>query len=195
MGTKGNSSQTSRVIVSIVGLLTIAGYTLTSALQILVWNPLAAVPGASLDEIHEGLARRNESISLVGVLTWSGIGTLLGVLVVLLTATRVISRMRTVVIFQLLILVLGAPMYFFASFSAGMALADAFFISGGDYAPWGSLLCLVSGAALVGVLMVMIFRGKPGCIGSALKPASTIHARRRRYGTGSYTLPVRTEQS
>ncbi|YCK81050.1 hypothetical protein M1D89_18485 [Arthrobacter sp. D3-18] len=162
MGTKGSSSQSSRAIVSIVGLLAIAAYALCAALQILVWNPLAAIPGATLDEIHEGLTRRNESISLAAVLTWSSIGTVLGAVVVLLTARRVISRMRTVVILQLLILVLGAPMYFFASFSAGMALADAFFISGGDYSPWGSLLYLVSGTALTGLLMVMIFRGKSG---------------------------------
>ncbi|MFJ6538668.1 hypothetical protein ACIQH5_20755 [Paenarthrobacter sp. NPDC091711] len=162
MGTRGSSTQTSRVIVSIVGLMAIAAYGLTSALQILVWNPLAAVPGATLDEIHEGLAQANESVSLTAVVTWSSIGTLLGVLVVLLTATRAISRLRTVVILQLLILVLGAPMYFFASFSAGMALADAFFISGGDYTPWGGLLGLVSGAALIGLLLVMTFRGKSG---------------------------------
>ena len=112
MGTKGSSSQSSRLIVSIVGLLAIAAYALCAALQILVWNPLAAIPGATLDEIHEGLARHNESISLAAVLTWSSIGSVLGALVVLLTARRVISRMRTVVILQLLILVLGAPLYF-----------------------------------------------------------------------------------
>lgn len=168
MGTNGNSTQTSRVIVSIVGLLAVAAYGLTAALQILVWNPLAAVPGATLDEIHEGLARRNESISLVAVLTWSSIGTLLALVVVLLTATRVVSRLRTVLILQLLILVLGAPIYFFASFSAGMALADAFFISGGDYTPWGGLLGLVSAAALIGTLLLLIFRGKSG-----MHPAGT----------------------
>ncbi|MGF4045167.1 hypothetical protein ACX800_12850 [Paenarthrobacter nitroguajacolicus] len=162
MGIMGSSTQSSRVIVSIVGLLGLAAFALFAALQILVWNPLAAVPGATLDDIHEGLARHNESISLAAVLTWSSIGTVLGAVVVLLTARRVISRMRTVVILQLLILVLGAPMYFFASFSAGMALADAFFISGGDYSPWGRLLYLVSGTALTGMLMVMIFRGKSG---------------------------------
>ncbi|MGR0158806.1 hypothetical protein [Paenarthrobacter nitroguajacolicus] len=160
MGTLGSSTQSSRVTVGIVGLLAVAIYALCVALQILVWNPLAAVPGATLDEIHEGLARRNESISLVAVLTWSSIGTLLALAVVLLTATRVVSRLRSVLILQLLILVLGAPVYFFASFSAGMALADAFFISGGDYTPWGRLLYLVSGAALLCLLMVMFFRGK-----------------------------------
>ncbi len=162
MGTWRSSTQSSRVMVSILGLLAITAYALCAALQILVWNPLSAVPGATLNEIHEGLARRNESISLAAVVTWSSIGSVLGALVVLLTARRVISRMRTVAILQLLILVLGAPMYFFASFSPGMALADAFFISGGDYSPWGRLLYLVSGTALTGMLIVMIFRGKSG---------------------------------
>ncbi|MET3370508.1 UNVERIFIED_CONTAM: hypothetical protein ABIE34_003783 [Jeotgalibacillus campisalis] len=162
MGTWRSSTQSSRVMVSILGLLAITAYALCAALQILVWNPLSAVPGATLNEIHEGLARRNESISLAAVVTWSSIGSVLGALVVLLTARRVISRMRTVAILQLLILVLGAPIYFFASFSPGMALADAFFISGGDYSPWGRLLYLVSGTALTGMLIVMIFRGKSG---------------------------------
>lgn len=85
MGTRGSSTQSSRVIVSLVGLLAIAAYALCAALQILVWNPLAAIPGATLDEIHQGLARRNESISLAAVLTWSSIGSVLGALVVLLT--------------------------------------------------------------------------------------------------------------
>ncbi|MDI2036935.1 hypothetical protein [Paenarthrobacter nitroguajacolicus] len=161
MGTTEKNAHALRVTASLLGLVGIAAYAVTAALQILVWNPLAAVPGATLEEIHEGLARSNESISIAAVVTWWSIGTLLAAVVVLLTATRVIARMGIVVILDLLILALGAPIYFFTSFSAGMALADAFFISGGDYAPWGGLLCLMSAAALAAAVLVTIFRKRP----------------------------------
>ncbi|MFC8041849.1 hypothetical protein ACFUOZ_21045 [Paenarthrobacter sp. NPDC057355] len=144
-----------------MGLAAIAAFALTGALQILVWNPLAAVPGASLEEIHAGLAQANESLSAPGVLLWALLGTGLGAVVVLLTATRRISRMRTVILLDLLILGLGAPSYFWASFPAGMALADAFFISGGDHAPWGGLLYLVSVAALAAALAVTVMTRRP----------------------------------
>ncbi|WP_144662807.1 hypothetical protein [Paenarthrobacter nicotinovorans] len=161
MGTTKSSTQRSRVIASLAGLAAIAAFALTGALQILVWNPLAAVPGASLEEIHEGLAKANESLSAPGVVLWALIGTGLGAAVVAGTATRRIPRMRTVVLLDLLILGFGAPSYFCAAFPAGMALADAFLISGGDHAPWGGLLYLVSAAALAAALTVAVMTRRP----------------------------------
>lgn len=46
----------------IVGFMVVAAYALAGALQVLVWNPLAAVPGATLEEIHSKLAQANESL-------------------------------------------------------------------------------------------------------------------------------------
>ncbi|WP_235036400.1 hypothetical protein [Arthrobacter sp. 18067] len=69
--------------------------------------------------------------------------------------------MKTVVVLDLLILGLVAPAHWYASFSAGMALADAFFISGGDHAPWGGLLYLFSGVALLALALVLLIpRGR-----------------------------------
>lgn len=162
MGTIGGSKRTPRVIASLFGLAAIAAFAVVGAFQILVWNPLAAVPGASLDEIHEGLARANESISAPTVVTWAFLGTALGAVVVLLSAVGSLGRLRTVVLLDLLILGLGAPSYSLVSFHAGMALADAFFISGGDYAPWGGVLYTVSAAALLAGLIVMVTNGRSG---------------------------------
>ncbi|MDI2023116.1 hypothetical protein [Paenarthrobacter nicotinovorans] len=156
MGTIGGSNRTPRVIASLFGLAAIAAFAVVGAFQILVWNPLAAVPGASLDEIHEGLARANESM------TWAFLGTALGAVVVLLSAVGSLRRLRTVVLLDLLILGLGAPSYSLVSFHAGMALADAFFISGGDYAPWGGVLYTVSAAALLAGLIVVVTNGRSG---------------------------------
>jgi len=161
MGIKEKNAHALRVTVGLLGLTAIAAYAATAALQILVWNPLAAVPGASLEEIHLGLARANESIPAATVVTCALIGTALGVTVVLAAATRRISKLRTVVLLDLLILGLGAPSYFWVSFPAGMALADAFAISGGDYAPWGGLLYLVSAAALTTALAVAVMTRRP----------------------------------
>lgn len=45
-----------------------------------------------------------------------------------------------------------------ASFPAGMGVADAFATSGGDHAPWGVLLYIVSTVAFLALLVVAVHR-------------------------------------
>ena len=45
-----------------------------------------------------------------------------------------------------------------ASFPAGMGLADAFAISGGDHAPWGAVLYSVSAVAFLALAVVAVRR-------------------------------------
>lgn len=58
----------------------------------------------------------------------------------------------------------GAPAYFFASFSAGMSLADTYMISGADVAPWGSVLGIISALACLALagraLLWLVGRGR-----------------------------------
>ena len=49
----------------------------------------------------------------------------------------------------LVLLALGAPAYFWANFGPGMALADTFFVSGGDHSPWSAPLYVTSGLAVL----------------------------------------------
>jgi hypothetical protein len=144
------------VQAGLIGLVVVVGYALVGALQILVWNPLAAVPGTTLGEIHARLEQANETLAAPLVLAWAVVGTALAAAVLLAAANRSISRVRGVVVLDLLILVLAAPSHWFASFPAGMGIADAYGTTGGDHTPWGVVLYAVSGAALVGLIVFLV---------------------------------------
>lgn len=59
---------------------------------------------------------------------------------------------RHVIAGYLALLVLAAPSHMFVAFTGGMGIADAFATSGGDNAPWGGMLVLASGLALLALL-------------------------------------------
>ena len=139
-----------------MGFAVVAVYAITGALQILVWNPLAAVPGATLGQIRADMALAGESLSANGVVAWAGIGLLLAGVILLVATTRRTSRVGPVVAAYLVLLVFAAPGHFFVSFGPGMSLADTFRISGADHTPWGMVLYLVSAAALAGLIVVII---------------------------------------
>ena len=67
------------------------GYAVAGVLQVLVWNPLAAVPGATLDEIHAVMGRANETLSAPTVLVWAATGTVLAAAVLIATLRQTIS--------------------------------------------------------------------------------------------------------
>ncbi|WP_426978891.1 hypothetical protein ACQCSU_06340 [Pseudarthrobacter sp. O4] len=139
----------------------ITAYALTGTLQILVWNPLAAVPGATLDEIHAGLNEANESLAAPVVIAWAISGVVLAGLVLIRALTQSGSRVKDVLVLDLLLLVLAAPSHWYAAFPAGMGIADAFATSGGDHTPWGMVLYGISAVALSAlVAMATIKSGK-----------------------------------
>lgn len=142
--------------ISIVGVLAVTVYAAWAALQILVLNPLAAVPGRTLDEIRAEMSAAGE------VLLWEPVAFILGIGVVLAVVGAVVSirghaHPMVPAMSFLALLMLGAPGYFAASFGVGMSLADTFGISGGDYSPWARPLYAVSllaGAALIAAAAV-----------------------------------------
>ncbi|MET3922414.1 hypothetical protein [Arthrobacter sp. UYEF20] len=158
----GRINQQGRAVrVAGAGLMIITAYALTGTLQILVWNPLAAVPGATLDEIHAGLHGANESLAAPVVIAWAISGMVLAALVLIRALTQSGSRVKDGLVLDLLLLVLAAPSHWFAAFPAGMGLADAFATRGGDHTPWGMVLYGVSAVALAAlVAMATIKSGK-----------------------------------
>lgn len=146
--------------LGLAGYLSVMGYAVVGVFQILVWNPLAAVPGATLDEIHAVMDRANESLSAPVVLVWAATGTLLAAAVLIATLKQSISIKVTTVLY-LLLLALGAPSHMMASFPAGMGIADAFATSGGDHAPWGVMLYIVSALAFLALPVVAVSRNRP----------------------------------
>jgi hypothetical protein len=159
MGHGGDVRQQSDKWIALAGFLLVVGYAAAGALQVLVWNPLAAVPGSTLSEIHVAMDRVNESLAAPVVLIWATTGTLLAATVLIAALRHSISG-KTAAALDLLLLALAAPAHWIASFPAGMGLADAFAISGGDHAPWGGVLYAVSAVSLVALIAVVVRRNR-----------------------------------
>ncbi|MAM55291.1 MAG: hypothetical protein CMH35_10760 [Microbacterium sp.] len=136
-------------MVVVTGCGAIILYAVLAALQILVLNPLAAVPGAGLSEIYGGISQAGESPGIPLTLTVLGGGIVLAlVLAALLLWNRATTPLAAAMAY-LFMLALGAPALFIASFPAGMAVADTFLISGGDNSGWSTALYLFSTVALI----------------------------------------------
>ena len=141
-------------IVAGAGFLLVLAYAVLAVVQILILNPLAAVPGRTLEQIHADLTARNESLAIPFVFFELAIGPLLaGVLLWLALMGRQRSALKSAV-FALVLLGLGPLVYFFASFGAGMSLADTYGISGGDHSPWAGPLYVTSLLAWVALLVI-----------------------------------------
>ena len=148
-----NTPTRSAVGLAALGMLLVVAYAAWAAFQILVLNPLAAVPGMSVGDVHAAMTAAEQWTGPASVYAPLGVGVLLAVgmfLVVISTGTPAITTVAA----YLALLVLGAPGYFWASFGVGMGLADTFNIGGGDHSPWSLPLYAVSLAALVGLAVI-----------------------------------------
>ena len=72
------------LVAAIVGTVVIMAYALFAAVQILVLNPLAAVPGASLRDIYAHVAEAGDSMGVLVVLASLAVGP--GIAIALLVA-------------------------------------------------------------------------------------------------------------
>ncbi|WP_197060580.1 hypothetical protein [Arthrobacter sp. L77] len=142
------------VVVIVPGLATCVAYAVVGTLQILVWNPLAAVPGLGLPEIYRQMREAREPMAVNLVVIWGVTGVALGLMVGLLGTLRRWSAPRIAALY-LCVITLGAPSHVVASFNPGMSLADAFAIGGGDYTIWGAVLYGVSAAALLALIVLL----------------------------------------
>lgn len=144
-------------LIGLLGTAAVLAYAVFAALQIQVLNPLATVPGSSLREIHAAVGETADT---------TGWALMIAMLVPgpLIAAASTISAARgrmssgSLQIILLALLTFGSPVYFVASFPAGMTLADTFGVGGADHAPWASILHGVSLAALVALVVVVIRR-------------------------------------
>lgn len=139
--------------ISIAGVLAVALYAALAALQIIVFTPLASVPGRSLDEIRAEMAAAGEPTGDAGVLIILGIGVAIAVAVAVIVI-RTHARPLLATLLFLAVLMMGAPAFFIASFGPGMSLSDTFWVSGGVTLPGVAPFYLFSG--LVGVAWIVI---------------------------------------
>lgn len=126
-------------------------------LHITVWNPMARVPGLTLDEIYGRMAAANESPLVASIVAWAVVwgGASLTFLVLAGTPRySPLSSARRIIVTGLLLHWATATLFWFAGFNMGMSLADTFMTSGGDAAASGPIIAIVSQFALVAALLV-----------------------------------------
>ncbi|WP_449409128.1 hypothetical protein [Microbacterium maritypicum] len=146
----------STVVVSVVGVLAVTLYAALAALQILLWTPLAAVPGSTLDDIRADMHAAGESLQegmTIGILA---IGPILA-LIVAVIAIRSRAHPMVPAMTLLAVLMLGGPGFFLASFGAGMSLADTYYVSAGVTLPGVRSFYLVSVIAAAVLTAGVIF--------------------------------------
>ncbi len=132
-------------------------YAALMAVESLVLDPLAAVPGQSLAQIHAHLTHEGMDVAadISSVLTFSAIGVLLA-LAVAFFGLLVRAPVAGLVIAFLSLLGLGAVAAFRNGFALGMDVADAYGTSGGAHTIWPGVLYITSVAALVAIPVVAI---------------------------------------
>ena len=145
----------SRVLTALAGLVVVTVYAVVALLQILVWNPEAAVPGLTAAEVWSEVGTANQGPPGAFVVAVIAAGPLLALVFVVVCALTDVG-VWAVVSCYLGLLVAGVAGYFVASFGPGMGLADTYGITGGDYAFGGAALGLVSLLAMIGLVSVFV---------------------------------------
>lgn len=141
--------------VAAVGLVVVTAYAALAAVRILVLNPLAAVPGASLSAIYAEMDSAGEAVSVAVPVLILSLGVIAAIVVAVLSIRSHLEPAHSALLF-LLLLVFGAPGHFVASFSPGMSLADTFMTGGDDHSGWSLLLYAVSAAAAIAAVVITV---------------------------------------
>jgi len=138
-----------------VGVVATVVYAIVALLQILVWNPEAAVPGSAAADVWRAVGEAHQGPPNAFVVGVIAMGPLLAVvLFVVYTVTG--AGVWNTVAGYLGLLVAGLPGYFVASFGPGMGLADTYGISGGDFSPGGGVLLAVSMLSVIGLVAIFV---------------------------------------
>lgn len=147
----------SRVLVAlpftVLALLIVAA----GVLHISVWNPLAKVPGLSLDEIYSAMSAAGEAPLNVFLMVWAIFWGAVAVTLPILCGIRGVAwffTARRIIVVGLLLVGTTASFHWFAGFNMGMSLADTFMTSGGDAAISGPAIAIVGQTALVAALLI-----------------------------------------
>lgn len=142
----------SRLLIGIATVVFTFSAVAVGTLHIVVWNPLAAVPGLALDAIYAQMAAVGESPLPHLIWVWGVFWSLAALaFAVICVAPKIGGRMsaRGLTVSGLAIIGLTLSCEWLAGFSTGMSLADTFAISGGDSAASGPALAILGQLCLV----------------------------------------------
>lgn len=148
--------------MSVAGVVAVTLYAAWAAVQVLVLNPMAAVPGVPLHEIHATMTAQRQWQGTGPVYGILGFGVLLAAVVAVFAIAQRVHPIVPAMSF-LVLLLFGAPAYFIASFGPGMGLADTYMIGGADASPWARPLyaiSLLAGVTLLAGTVVVVRRSR-----------------------------------
>lgn len=159
-----------RAPVALAGLAVVAVVIALGAVDTLVWNPSAKVPGVELAEIYAQTAAADGfdlGSAVTAVAIWAGCG-MIAALVVTVTALHPRGAWltpRRLAILSLGLVAAALFLRFFAGFSIGMSIADTYATTGGDVSPVSSVFALVGPLAFA--TAVLLFGWAPPARGGA----------------------------
>jgi drug/metabolite transporter (DMT)-like permease len=147
------------VLLAVFSGLSVLAALAGSLLHVYLWNPLARLPGMTLDEIYAGLAAARELPSPVLPVAWAMLWCLAALALVVLAALpfpriRRLATARRIAGAGILGVALVAGGSWIVGFSMGMGMADAFMTTGGDAAISGPILALIGLVYLVAALLI-----------------------------------------
>ncbi|WP_146070329.1 hypothetical protein [Arthrobacter sp. GMC3] len=148
-----------RLLLGLPFVVVIVAVVVIGTLHIVLWNPLAKVPGMSLDEIHSRMAVAGESPGNLMMFLWVGFSLFLAAALVLACALPRMAGFftaRRIVVAGLVGIGITCFFHSFAGFSMGMSLADTFDVSGGDSAPSGPVVAVLGLLAAVAALLLAV---------------------------------------
>ena len=141
------------------------GVILAGVMHILVWNPLARVPGLSLDEVYGRMAAVGEGTLAGGFVGgWAvfwGLATLAYVAACGVPALAPFFSARRVAVLGLFLIGATCAFAWMAGFNMGMSLADTFATSGGVAAVSGPLLSVFGQLSIVAALFLVVAPRSP----------------------------------
>lgn len=150
------------VVLALASSLAILSTLAGTLLHVFVWNPLARVPGMTLDEIYAALAEAGELPGSQFPAVWAALCCLAAVALVVCAALpqpriRRLMTARRLAGFGLTGVAVVAGGSWFVGFGMGMGMADTFVTSGADAAASGPAFTAIGivfamAALLVGLL-------------------------------------------
>ncbi|MCS5725446.1 hypothetical protein N1028_06005 [Herbiconiux sp. CPCC 203407] len=150
-----------RVVAAGIGVAAVVMLVVIGAIDLLVWNPLAKVPGLDLSTIYSRMEAEDGfffASNAVLVAVWAAVWVIAAGIAFAVAALRPTSWFTPRRIAIVMLGIVGGAVFFrfFAGFGFGMSIADTFATSGGDASivsavlPYVGQLALAAAAVAVG---------------------------------------------
>jgi len=164
-----------RAPIALGGVAAVASLLALGAVDTLVWNPAAKVPGVAIGEIYDEMIAADgfsPAFAVAHVAAWAAIWLLASLFVAVFALSPAGAWLTPRRLGILFLTIVGAALFFrlFAGFSIGMSLADTFATSGADESPLSLVLQLVGP---LGVAAAAILFGWAPSVHERAEPAAT----------------------